>query len=217
MKPSFAASPTCATVVSGTVVVDATVDVTGSVAGVRLVMSTVDDGSPMDGAVSGGSVTFVVVLVVSSVGLVVACPVVRDRDRDPGQGRARATAPRRAETIGSTYLRVTWPNDRPGAGGRLKGPDDRHHDDGSALRRCRRIEIWMLVIEDRFFITGTPGPRCWLANVRNDPRVVVHVKNGMQADLVAWGTSRHRRADAARWCCRTKLLSWYRTQAPIER
>jgi len=74
----------------------------------------------------------------------------------------------------------------------------------------------MLVIEERFFITGTPGPRSWLANVRNDPRVVVHVKNGMQADLVAWAhevmdeTTRHMvlSHDSA---------SWYRTQAPIER
>ena len=80
---------------------------------------------------------------------------------------------------------------------------------------ARRIEIWMLVVDDRFFITGTPGPRCWLANVRNDPRVVVHVKNGMQADLVAWG---HEVADQA---TREMVLShdaaqWYRTQAPVE-
>ena len=80
---------------------------------------------------------------------------------------------------------------------------------------ARRIEIWMLVIDDRFFITGTPGPRCWLANVRNDPRVVVHVKNGMQADLVAWG---HEVTDQA---TREMVLShdaaqWYRTQAPVE-
>ena len=45
----------------------------------------------------------------------------------------------------------------------------------------RRIEIWLLAIEERFFITGSPGRRGWLANVRNDPRVVVHVKNGLQA------------------------------------
>jgi len=80
---------------------------------------------------------------------------------------------------------------------------------------ARRIEIWMLVVDDRFFITGTPGPRCWLANVRNDPRVVVHVKNGMQADLVAWG---HEVTDQA---TREMVLShdaaqWYRTQAPVE-
>ena len=48
----------------------------------------------------------------------------------------------------------------------------------------RRIEIWMLAVEDRFFITGTPGPRGWLANIRTNPRVVVHMKNGMHADLV---------------------------------
>ena len=76
---------------------DATVDVTGSVAGVRLVMSTVDDGSPMDGVVSGGNVTFVVVLVVAASACVVACPVVRDRDRDPGQGERESS---RAETCG---------------------------------------------------------------------------------------------------------------------
>ena len=45
----------------------------------------------------------------------------------------------------------------------------------------RRIEIWMLAVEDRFFITGTPGPRGWLANIRTNPRVVVHMKNGMPA------------------------------------
>jgi deazaflavin-dependent oxidoreductase (nitroreductase family) len=81
---------------------------------------------------------------------------------------------------------------------------------------ARRIEIWMLVIEDRFFITGTPGRRGWLANVHNDPRVVVHVKNGMQADLVAWARVV---IDAA---TREMVLShdaaqWYRTQAPFEK
>jgi deazaflavin-dependent oxidoreductase (nitroreductase family) len=80
---------------------------------------------------------------------------------------------------------------------------------------AHRIEIWMLAIGERFFITGTPGPRGWLANVANDPRVVVHVKNGMQADLVAWARvvtddeTRHRvlSDDAAQW---------YRTQASLD-
>lgn len=39
----------------------------------------------------------------------------------------------------------------------------------------RRIEIWWFVVDGRFIITGTPGPRDWLANVRSDPRVIVHV------------------------------------------
>ena len=38
----------------------------------------------------------------------------------------------------------------------------------------RRIEIWWLRFEGRFIITGAPGRRGWLANVRADPRVVIH-------------------------------------------
>ncbi len=78
---------------------------------------------------------------------------------------------------------------------------------------ARRIEIWMLVIEDRFFITGTPGPRGWLANVRNDPRVVVHVKNGMQADLVAWGRV-ITDVPTREMVLSHDAAQWYRTQAP---
>ncbi len=37
-----------------------------------------------------------------------------------------------------------------------------------------RIEIWWFRFEDRFLITGTPGPRHWLANLQADPRIVVH-------------------------------------------
>jgi len=38
----------------------------------------------------------------------------------------------------------------------------------------RRIEIWWFRVDDRFIITGTPGRRDWMANVVNDPRVVIH-------------------------------------------
>ncbi len=79
----------------------------------------------------------------------------------------------------------------------------------------RRIEIWMLAIEDRFFITGTPGPRGWLANIKTNPRVVVHMKNGMQADLVAWA---HVVDDEAtrRRVLSDDAASWYRTQHPLD-
>lgn len=49
----------------------------------------------------------------------------------------------------------------------------------------RRIEIWMLDVDGRFFITGTPGPRDWIANLRADPRLVIHLKRGAQRDLDA--------------------------------
>jgi hypothetical protein len=37
-----------------------------------------------------------------------------------------------------------------------------------------RIEIWWFHFEQRFLITGTPGPRDWLANLRADPQLIVH-------------------------------------------
>ena len=54
---------------------------------------------------------------------------------------------------------------------------------GRRSRRPRRIEIWMLDVEGRFFITGTPGPRDWLANLLADPRLVVHLKRHAHLDL----------------------------------
>jgi len=80
---------------------------------------------------------------------------------------------------------------------------------------AHRIEIWMLAIGERFFITGTPGPRGWQANVRINPRVVVHVKNGMQVDLVAWA---HVVTDelTRRMVLEDDAARWYRTQASLE-
>ncbi len=52
---------------------------------------------------------------------------------------------------------------------------------GRQTGRARRIEIWWFHVDDRFFVTGTPGPRDWLANMSNDPRVIVHAA-GMDID-----------------------------------
>jgi deazaflavin-dependent oxidoreductase (nitroreductase family) len=45
----------------------------------------------------------------------------------------------------------------------------------------RRVEIWMLDIDGRFFITGTPGPRDWLANLRANPSLTVHLKRRLMS------------------------------------
>ena len=45
---------------------------------------------------------------------------------------------------------------------------------GRRSGRPVRIEIWWFRFEDRFLITGTPGPRDWLANLQAEPRIVVH-------------------------------------------
>jgi deazaflavin-dependent oxidoreductase (nitroreductase family) len=49
----------------------------------------------------------------------------------------------------------------------------------------RRLEIWYFVVEGRVYITGTPGPRDWYANLLLDPRMTFHVKQGASADLPA--------------------------------
>lgn len=43
----------------------------------------------------------------------------------------------------------------------------------------------MLDIDGRFFITGTPGRRDWLANLAIDPALVVHLKRRAHENLLA--------------------------------
>jgi deazaflavin-dependent oxidoreductase (nitroreductase family) len=52
----------------------------------------------------------------------------------------------------------------------------------------RRVEIWVHNLDDRLYITGTPGARAWYANLRTHPELVVHLKESAQADLAARAT-----------------------------
>jgi deazaflavin-dependent oxidoreductase (nitroreductase family) len=56
---------------------------------------------------------------------------------------------------------------------------------GRASGQPRRIEIWYFVVGEQVYLTGTPGPRDWYANLQAQPRLVFHVKEGAQADLPA--------------------------------
>ena len=49
----------------------------------------------------------------------------------------------------------------------------------------RRTEIWFLYFDGRTFITGTPGPRGWYANVLANDRFTFHLKESVNADLAA--------------------------------
>ncbi|MBV7332856.1 nitroreductase family deazaflavin-dependent oxidoreductase [Chloroflexi bacterium TSY] len=49
----------------------------------------------------------------------------------------------------------------------------------------RRIEMWFHYVDGRFFITGTPGPRDWYANMCTNPNFTFHLKESVQADLPA--------------------------------
>ena len=80
--------------------------------------------------------------------------------------------------------------------------------------RPHRIEIWMLHLDGRFFITGTTGPRSWLANVSATPDLTVHVKQRVHADVPARA---HLVTDepTRRWVLTSEAASWYRDQQPL--
>jgi hypothetical protein len=40
----------------------------------------------------------------------------------------------------------------------------------------RRVETWYVVVDGRIVVTGTPGPRHWMANLRHDPAAVLHLR-----------------------------------------
>lgn len=49
----------------------------------------------------------------------------------------------------------------------------------------RRIEIVFFHVDGRVYITGFPGTRAWVANLKADPRFTFHLKKGVVADLPA--------------------------------
>jgi len=86
---------------------------------------------------------------------------------------------------------------------------------GRHSRQPHRIEIWMLEVDGRFFITGTPGRRDWLANITAEPHLLVHLVRHEQVDLQA------RARPVTDPATRRRVLEdpaaeWYRTQAPLE-
>lgn len=77
----------------------------------------------------------------------------------------------------------------------------------------RRIEIWWFRVGGRFIITGTPGRRDWLANVRANPNVIVHV-DGLEVEAIV--------SEVADKSIRREVFSqpetrWYSTQAELDR
>jgi deazaflavin-dependent oxidoreductase (nitroreductase family) len=86
---------------------------------------------------------------------------------------------------------------------------------GRRSGRPRRIEIWMLDVDGRFFITGTPGRRDWLANLMARPNLVVHLKRRTHLDLPARAEVV---GDAAtrRHVLEQLNARWYRSQSALD-
>lgn len=49
----------------------------------------------------------------------------------------------------------------------------------------RRIEIWAWVDGGTLYLTGSPGPRDWYANLKASQELTIHLKRGAQADVRA--------------------------------
>jgi deazaflavin-dependent oxidoreductase (nitroreductase family) len=79
----------------------------------------------------------------------------------------------------------------------------------------RRIEIWMLDVDGRFFITGTPGPRAWLANLAAAPSLVVHLKRHARRDLPARAAV-ITDPEVRRYVLTHPSAAWYLGRATIE-
>ena len=48
-----------------------------------------------------------------------------------------------------------------------------------------RVEIWFHNVDGAIYITGTPGPRSWYANMLSNAAFTFHLKESVQRDLPA--------------------------------
>jgi len=88
---------------------------------------------------------------------------------------------------------------------------------GRASGKLRRIEIWIVNIDGRVIICGTPRPRPrdWLANLVQDSRLVVHFKEVTSTDVDATATEvTDPTTRRAVWHHRS--TEWYRSRTPVD-
>ncbi|MCB2176538.1 MAG: nitroreductase family deazaflavin-dependent oxidoreductase [Actinomycetales bacterium] len=83
---------------------------------------------------------------------------------------------------------------------------------GRRSGQVRRVETWYVVVDGRIVVTGTPGTRDWLANLRQDPGAIIHLRDPAR-DLAVTAQEVTERADrlrvvAAAW----RLQPWYAEQ-----
>lgn len=75
------------------------------------------------------------------------------------------------------------------------------------------VEIWWFHVENRFIITGTPGRRDWLANIRANPLVTISTRNGdFRGTAIEIDDE-----DFKRRVFTDPRIGWYRTQAEMDR
>jgi deazaflavin-dependent oxidoreductase (nitroreductase family) len=75
----------------------------------------------------------------------------------------------------------------------------------------QRIEIWFRRVNGRTYITGTPGPRDWYANLLANPHFTFHLKQSTQADLPAHARPVLDEAERQR-ILSDASMGWYHSQ-----
>ena len=83
---------------------------------------------------------------------------------------------------------------------------------GRRSGQLRRVEIWYVIVDQQIVLTGTPGARHWLANLREHPEAVLHLRDpdrdlAVTAQEVTDAAVRRRVAVEA-W----RLQPWYAEQ-----
>ena len=83
---------------------------------------------------------------------------------------------------------------------------------GRRSGQWRRVEIWWFLFEEKLIITGTPGRRDWLANLRADPRLVIHAPEGdFPGEAVEISDPAYRRR-----FFESRQTRWYSNQAGLQ-
>ena len=59
---------------------------------------------------------------------------------------------------------------------------------GAKSEQPRRIEIWFYRVDNEIYLTTQPARRDWYYNLLANPRLTVHLKHGIRADLSAIAT-----------------------------
>jgi deazaflavin-dependent oxidoreductase (nitroreductase family) len=85
---------------------------------------------------------------------------------------------------------------------------------GRRSGRPRRLEIVFFAIDRGIYISGMPGRRGWLANLSADPRLTVHLKGRVRADLPA--TARIVTDEAERRRLLEHITAQWRRQGQLE-
>lgn len=83
---------------------------------------------------------------------------------------------------------------------------------GRRSGQMRSVEIWYVVVDGQIVVTGTPGPRHWLANLREHRAAVLHLQEPAidlpVAAVEVTDVAARRRVAKQAW----RLQPWYAQQ-----